>query len=250
MNIEYTFMAGGHYSIYTKPITAPRLSTTARMLERDLSVRPSFCYPHVQQLHVFSSVDPFPPVLSLTNLCQKFPFLRDLTTDTMFELPTSPSMISSRLQALTISRTTTPAFRPLFDYFPQIKSLSIESLPNLQQWLNADRRAIPSIQSLKFVIFQDLSIEDLSTFIQTFPNLNDFSLTIRYNVSQSPRDIQPYVIFEQILSKIPRIRYIETTFDIKHDPVVPWIWKNHLKSFAVEPTAFSDGNLFRLKIWF
>lgn len=250
INIEYSFTPGGHYSIYTKPINSRHLSTTIRMIERDFAARPSVPYSLVQHLNISSSRDPFPPVLSLKTLFEKFPYLNHLTTDTMFELPANNSIISTRFKSLTISQSSTASFRRFFDYFSHLRILSIESSTNLQHWLNADRRPIVSIECLKFVVSHDLSIDDLAKFIEIFPNLNEFYLTIRYNISHSARDIQPYLIFEQILAKIQQIRYIETTFDIKHDVVVTYMWKNHSKCFTNQLTAFSDGNIFRLKLWF
>lgn len=250
ISIEYVNTNGLHHSMYTKPARFSYLSTTSRMIERELTVRPLLSYQDVQTLEIYSHFDSFPPVLPLNNLFVKFPRLNHLKTDGIFDLPPIASIISTHLRSLTILKSTNPLFRQILKFFPNLNFLSLHSLGNIQPWINPNLPPISSIKVFKLITRHDISMEDLYKLLEIFPNLREFYLTLRYTASNSPRDVQPYLIFEQLMSKIAPLQYIETNFDIKHDASMLHIWRKHMKTLEVHPSEFSDGNIFRLKIWF
>lgn len=249
IEIQCFYTNSKHVSIYTLPITNSHLSTTADIIDKELSIKFSKSHINIQNLIINSSnTDGYSSKLSIKNLFNKFPSLIDLTLDTVLLLPPTISIFSTSLRSLSVSNYSLISCCQLLDYLPKVISLSISTSHNKILTIDAYSKPILSITRLKLSI--DL-FHTKNTFNITkyFPNVNEFRLQISNTTNRSIDDFRQCELFEHFPDAFSCLRYFEITLPIKQDLFSTSKLMSLLNANQKMCVKGKDGNSLTLKTW-
>ncbi|CAF3250188.1 unnamed protein product [Rotaria socialis] len=236
-----------HVSIYTLPITNTHLSTTADIIDQELSMNASMSYKNIQSLLIYSETEYHSPKLSITNIFNKFPSLTHLQLDTVLLLPPKIFICSLRLRSLSLCNYSLLSCCQLLEYLPKVISLTITTqskVPTFDFW----PKPILSVTRLKLSIDSGHT-KNLLNIPKYFPNVNEFYLRINNTLNRSVDDFCLCEKFECFSKDFIHLRYFEITLPIKQESMTTSKWMTMLQENQTMWAKNKDGSSVTLKIW-